>query len=399
MSGMRSLTALRASVAVLVLATCAVEIPSRADELSDQLQIISESYLANRARFKNGKCRFRYSTRSARSEELALKEQWSDDLPHLTSEVKWYFREDDQVLKMDIDNDDVAMRLENQLGVLTPVNIMMKGGFSLDSDGIATNAIVSAPGGPPLRIPYHPFNLAIDSNHIDPASQIASLQSDRPGQISFQVDPRGQYDGIGYLMLKQVAGKVGRTSRHIWYLRPDKGYLPYVTEFTESTSDELVARMFIVDIAEVEGGFFPMHSMYLAPMKTLAGNDIVRVRELKVLEFEPDVIPTDEELTITLSKNTQFSDGTNPKTAKTLYRDSKSPVVEIPTSRLRSIYEELQGIAIERRESAQLAASQRSLEKATSNKKSFAWPWLIILNAILVVAACVLLIWRRRTTV
>jgi hypothetical protein len=311
------------------------------------LHQIADGNQQNKASFSHGKCRFTYSMMTADSEQDALNGKWNDVKKPLTSEFLLFFRDDALTVKLTIGPDELRQKLARRETVIYPESYAQKGKFAIDFDPFIGTSILYSPANKRLNVRMHPFNLAVDSSGCDPESTIAYAEKQKFEGIDFGVEENVMRGDHKYLMLKSAA----KNDSHdmTFYLDPQKGYLPFITEeFAKNGTRDLFARMSLLKVHREGDRYFPIHAIRTCPRKPTRGPTYVSVREMKVVEFDLNYHPTPEDLSLQLPKDTQFSDGVNPKTAKSLFRDGLPGIAQVSVDDLEGIYNLLQNIAAER---------------------------------------------------
>lgn len=315
-------------------------------EDQELLRQIADGYQQNRASFRHGKCRFTYTMATADSEQDALKGKWNDVRKLQTNEYWLFFRDDAMVVKHTIGPDELRQKMRTET-VTYSESYARKGQFAVDLDAAVGNSIVYSPANNRCNVRMHPFNLADDSERIDPSSRITYAQNQMFEGIDLRVKENVIRDDHTYLELKIAAKRSSLDVTH--YLDPQQGFLPFITEyFVKNETHDLFSRMSLMKVHREGDRYFPLHAIGVYPSKPTSGPAYVRVREMKVVEFDFKYQPTDEDLTLQLPKDTQFSDGVNPMTAKSLYRDGQPGIAEVSVNDLEGIYKLLQQIAAER---------------------------------------------------
>lgn len=353
-----------------------------------QLKVIAESYRANKAAFAHGKCRFTYSIRTARNEADAIAGKWSNDREHVTSEMTLYFRGDTVTVKTKLDNDRLVAAIEHSEPVITPINIAVKGGFAIDHDGLLNAAIVHSPSSNHLNIRMHPFNLADDSQSMDPASILEYSEALKFDGVEMTVEEHVVRDGREYVLINRSAKDDSHDARY--YIDPEQGYLPIVTEYYEKDGQRaLYSRMLLLDVHREDNACFPMRSIKLLTRKNADNNDFQQVREMKVVELDLQYQPTAEDFTLRLPKHTQYSDGVNPNSAKSLFRDKGPAFAAVSVNDIEGLYGQLQNLAAGR-------AKDEVIVRSRPARGSQQWYWVIGTN-LLALGVIIVILLRRRS--
>ncbi|MFV0444708.1 MAG: hypothetical protein ACK5Q5_14145 [Planctomycetaceae bacterium] len=361
------------------------------DDLHAQLELIRQGYLANRSAFTQGKCRFVYSIWSASAESDALAGKASDDLTRIEREHWFYFDGDAFTIKVDLDESKLKAEAEKDAGIIVPTTIARKGEYAIDHDRIINTAIVHSPHNWSLKVTYHPFNLACDGDVANPARSIEYAESKCFDQVKFEVSQETLGDGHNYLRLVESAAY--NSHDETYWVDPARGYLPIVTKST-SRGPGASSEMKLLAVHEEHGAYFPLHAMRFTPRQWEDGRTFVQIREMKVLELDLSYVPTEEDLTIRLPKLTQYSDGINVNTSKTLYRNRKDDnFAPIHVSEIKGLYEQLQEIAAEREKEA--ASFGQVRDPAGTTRRPVALYWLAVIN-VGVVAVLVAIYFLRR---
>jgi lysine/ornithine N-monooxygenase len=137
-----------------------------------------------------------------------------------------------------------------------------------------------------------------------------------------------------------------------------------------------------------------MHAMLIVPRTPGNAVPYVEVREMKVLELDLRYRPTQADFTLHLPKHTQYWDGVNPRTAKTLYRDQDAQFAPVSVNDIEPIYNKLQAIAKEsERKEAGLAARRDVRTVRTESKMYYV---LAVLNGLAIAALAAIYLIRRR---
>jgi hypothetical protein len=360
-----------------------------------ELEIIKQGYNANKAAFVKGKCRFRYALRSAATEADAIAEKWNQHGPQDSVESTLYWKGDMLALRMAINNDELVAKIKNKEPLITPMNVARKGPYAIDHDALVNNAIIHSPQHYDLNIRLYPFNLAEDSERCDPASTIEFAEAHKFEDCHFTIDKGLLREGRKWTRLVYRRSANSR-DRH-FYIDPERGYLPFITEMFRhgAKPQEPPWRMRLLDVHREGGAYYPLHAMLVMQRPAYNGSPaFVDVREMKVLELDLNYDPTPDDLTIELPKYTQYYDGVNPNTSKTLYASAKTAFVRLSVNDIEPLYHKLQSLATQRAQ-AQAARVARTVIKP---ERSTSRLWLIVtINcAVVVMLLGVLLVRRRR---
>ena len=322
--------------------------PATANDVRSQLKELKEAYLANRSAFEHGKCRFRYTRTSADSEADALASKWNDKKPRLNREYTFFFDKDSFTIKTDLDREKLAKELQSDDGLLVPETVAAKGAYAIHHDGLVNNAIVYSPKNDKLHVRYHPFNLARDAD-VSLASSVDYASARNFEGANFRID-QVKLDDRSYIRVTQAADY--DSINVVRWIDPSRGYLSFRTDYIRPRTGELSSQMYLLDVHEENNAYFPTHAMLIDPVPSADDTAYVEVHEMKVEELDLSYKPTPEDLSISLPNSTQYYDGVNPKTAKTLYRNSKERFVPISVDRIEDIYNTLQEIARQRAKDA-----------------------------------------------
>lgn len=382
----------RAGCAGCVFAMCLLfGLPVFGSDIPPELDVIRQGYLENVAAFLRGKCRFTYSIQSAESEADAIAGKWNSVIQRIERTNMLYLDRDAFVIKVELDGKKIAEEMNSNAGLIVPTTIARKADFAIDHDAVINTAIVHSPANWKLTVPYHPFNLAIDSGSWAPSANIEFAAARSFQGASFEVDTNSVRDDRKYV---KMTIKADYNSHHnTYWLDPARGYLQFVTESHNARTGELWARMFLLNVHEEAGAFFPTHAMIIKPFRRSNGTPYVEVREMKVDELDLSYVPTKEDMTIHLPKHTQYSDGINPNTAKSLYREGDKEFAPIHVDEIEGIYNKLQGLAVERAKEDAASASVRN--PGPSVKRGSTLYWLAAIN-LAVVGVLVALFFRSR---
>lgn len=309
------------------------------------LHQIADGYRKNRESFRHGKCRFTYSIRKADSEQDALNGKWNDAYK-FTSEFWLYFRDNALTVKPVQEYEALQQRISRGEDIIYPECYARKGQFGIDYDPIVKTSIVYSPANQGLTIRMHPFNLATDADS-SPEASIAYAESKKFEGARFAVNRNAALEGRGCWSMEVDAEY--NSHRKTYFIDPEQGYLPFVTEsFAKDDDRSLAYRMVLLSVHREGGNFFPLHAIQISPQQPRKGQSFIEVREMKVVEFDFRYEPTIEDLSLQLPKDTQLSDGVNPNTAKSLFRDGVPGNVRVSVDDLEGIYNSLQKIAAER---------------------------------------------------
>ena len=381
------------SVVVLVFgAICARQFvvePVKADGLQTQLEVLKEGYMANRSAFRQGKCRFQVSRWSADTEAAAQDGLRNSKLPYLTRNYTYFFDGDAFTIKTELDGEKLAEEIESDNGLLVPTNVAVNGGFGIDHDPIVNNAIVHSPTNYNLTIRYHPFNLASDA----PVSLASSVEyaSARNFEGARFTLGQAELNGKPYIRVASSA-EYNSLDKTAW-IDPSRGYLSYRIDYVRSRSGKFRSRMHLLDVREVDGAYFPIHALRITPIPSLEDPLYIRVDEMKVEELDVSYKPTPEDLSISLPRTTQYYDGINPNTSKTLYRDAEERFVSISVDSIEEIYNKLQGIAEQRSEEEAALAKLRDVSEGGDDQTTM---YLIVGVNLLVVVVIFLALYIKK---
>ncbi|MBS0203461.1 MAG: hypothetical protein JSS49_11215 [Planctomycetes bacterium] len=374
-----------ASLSVLLMAT------AFGGDVPPELEMIRQGYLANRSSFTHGKCSFVYSIQSADTESAAIEGKWNGLMNHLERESTLYFDGDALTIKVELDGHKLATEMASPDGLIVPLTIARKGPFAIDHDPIVNTAIVHSPANSRLAIRYQPFNLASDSDGVTPASAIDYAAARNFAGATFNVETDVLYEGRKYIKMTKKA--VYDSHDVAYWIDPDRGYLNFITEYTEKGTGKLSHRMRILDVQEDQGRFFPKHAIKVFPMRTSTGLTLVEVREMRVTDLDLSYKPTAEDLTIHLPKHTQYSDGINPNSSKSLFRSNEAEFAPIHVDEIEGIYNQLMGLVVERTKEDAASAAVRNPGQSVQRRSSLYW--LAGVN-LAVVAVVVAIFFRRR---
>ncbi len=330
------------SMATFIVLCCTSVIAS---DIRAELEEIRNGYLANRSAFSHGMCRYTYTIASADSEADALQGKRNDRRPAISRESTLFFDGDAYTIKVAPDAAAVRRAIEEDQGLIVPITIACKGGYAIDHDGLINNAILHGPGSFRLTVRYHPYNLAADAD-TSPAKSIEYAASREFELADFRVERDVIRDGHAYVKLSLTADYNSREK--ICWIDPNRGYLPFVTEYVHHKTGEFAGRMFLLKVHEERGAFFPLHAIHVIPRRQQNGTSYSEVREMKVSQLDLSYQPTAEDLTIRLSKHTQYSDGINPNTAKSLFREGTAEYAPVSVNDIEGIFNQLQALAVER---------------------------------------------------
>lgn len=318
--------------------------PALADDVQSQLKELKEGYLANRSALQHGKCRFRYTRLTADSEADALAGKWNDSRPRLNRDYTYFFDKDAFVIKTDLDREKLAKEIRSDDGLLVPETVAAKGDYAIHHDGVVNNAIVYSPKNKKLHVRYQPFNLALDAD-ISLAKSIDYAAARNFEGANYGIE-KVKLDDRPYVRVTNAAEY--NSSDIVYWIDPTRGYLRFRSEFISRRTGKLSSWMRLLEVHEENGTYFPTHAMQISPRRTVDGDSYVEVDEMKVEELDLSYKPTPEDLSISLPNSTQYYDGVNPNTAKTLYRSSKDPLIPISVDSIEGIYNTLQEIAKQR---------------------------------------------------
>jgi len=381
-------------VLVFIGLVCSISgVQAEEPALRATLQAIAASAEANRNAFENGKCIFTYSMWHAASEEEALKGLADKAFPILSRRVEMYFSGESLAIKSPIDRQALDEELSGANGVIVPVNVMRHGHFAIDHDPIVNSAIVYSPETYNLNIRLHPFNLAKDSGATGIIAAVNYAESKKYEGVQFQVKQDVEKEGRTCLLVQKSATY---DSHDIdTYLDAKRGYLAFITEdFERSEGHPISSRMRLLDVRQEGDAFFPMHAIRVSfPSQSSQARKGVNVSEMKVEELDLNYQPTPEDLSICFSKQTQYADGINPKTAKTLYRERKEDCTPVKCEDISGLWKELQGIAAVRAKEEQ--AELASTDRVVNSPKGRRWLILIANGAALAILVLTLL-WKRK---
>jgi len=363
--------------------------------LVDKLRLVAEGYQSNKSAFIHGKCVFTFAYRRADTIDDALGEKWNDQPLQDVLGFTYLFRGDALVVRTPMDGnvgEEIVSKMEGHRAIVAPINIAKQGDYALDYDGIVNTAIVYAPENNNLHVTMHPFNLAFDNDILDLAYVILTAEADSFESTQLEVVENAVYEDREYLLVKQTDNSTGAPYHYHHYVDPARGFLPFITEGYHS-SGKLHFRMVLLEARQDGANYFPLHAMMLLPRVPTEKAPYIDVREMKVLELDLEFEPTDEDLVVHLPKNTQFSDGINSNTAKSLYRDGDEDFPAVSTNDIKGIYDELQTLAVEREEEAAIRAEHGIVQAPQSATRRYV---LFAINAVLIAGVIVLFLWSRR---
>jgi hypothetical protein len=383
---------IRRTLAAWVFCALAAGEPPRlgAEDARTTLEVIAEGYLANRAAFTHGKCRYEYSHGTAATEEDARAGKWSDHWPRATREFVMHFR--DERLSIQAISDDATLSRQMRAGapVLSPMNILVNGDYAMDHDGLINTAILHSPKAWALKIRYQPFNLAEDGESNPGSALAAYLRGERPDLVVTVIEQAELAGRQGVVV--DYSSPIG-SHRVRKLFDSSLGYLPAITEWYRADTGKFDRRTFVEEVHRHHGAVFPLRAVSAAPTVDQHGVAYCEVREMKVLELDLDYIPTDADLTIQIPRNTQFQDGISSKGSKTLYRDSPEPLVRISANDVKPIFDQLQEVAAERARDESAAMSIRT--PPASGRRGSILPWLLAAN-VGALAVIIGIYWQRR---
>ncbi len=350
--------------AILGAGTCAAATNDRSE-----LDPIKDGYRANIAVFTKYRCRFRFAIRSADTEADALAGKWNSRGPQEAVEATLYVKDDMLALRMEIRNDELVHKIQKHDSLITPINIARKGGYAIDHDALVNNAIVHSPQHFDLNVRFHPFNLAQDSERLDPAGAIEWFEARNFEGAELIVEKDVPNEGRRWTRLTTKAAVNSHDT--YFYLDPERGFLPFLTVMEPKVFKGPPWRMHLLDVRHDAGGYFPMHAILVIPRVPKTGGPDVEVREMQVLELDLKYEPTDKDLMIELPKYTQYYDGVNPNTSKTLYADAKTDFVPISVNDLEPLYQTLQGLAREREKEQAARLSRPVVQSVRSHRRLY----------------------------
>ncbi len=361
------------------------------NNIDEELLKIEEIFNANRSIFKNGYCRFVFSQWSADSVEDSLKGIENGQSIKRKIEYEIFMSNGDFIQKTDIDLEAVLKRINQKEISFTPMNIAIKSGFAIDHNAALNNAIVHSPDNYQVNVRYHPFNFSADSSGLDPASAIRYARSKSFDGIECYIGGNAVVDGVDCVILNVCGEKDSHC--FTYYIDMSRGCLPLKIEMFNKDKS-LYATTNILEIKEIDGGYFPLHSIKTNVLKTDDEKTLVKVSETEVLEIDLLYKPTQKDMALQLPKTTQFYDGINPNSSKTLFLDHENEFVDIPVENIENIYNQLQGIAATR-EKASLKRSLRN-DDIVSKNSGRNWMWIIIIANLFLMVFIFMVVSSRR---
>lgn len=364
---------------------------SHSADIPEELEVIREGYLANRAAFTRGKCRFTYSIWYADSEADALAGKPRGTEPPLSRESTLFMDGDAFTIKVELDGRRIVEEMRANRGIIVPTTIAKKGEYAIDHDALINTAVVHSPSNRRLKVPYHPFNLAVDADVGSPASFITYAAGRGFEGVEFEVEQNAVRDVIPYIKLSINASY--NSHNKVMWIDPKRGYMNYITESFRRRTGEFTSRMYLREVHEENGAFFPMHAIDISPLRATDGTSLVQVREMRVEELNLSYHPTREDMTIYLPKHTQYSDGVNPNTAKSLFRDGDAEFAPIHVDEIEGIYHQLQALAKERAEEEAAAMAVRTPPSPRPRGSVLYWLAGVNLAALALILA---VYWQRR---
>lgn len=367
-----------------------------ADDAADSLLVtIAESYKANKAAFSSGSCRFTFRYAGAQDEEKALRGSWLKNIRTVSSDIEWCFRDNEHVFKMVINNDELVRNIADNKPMVLPLNVVIKGEYALDHDPIVNNAIIHSPEDYSLNVRYSPFNLAEDSEFSNPAALLASAAADRYKSWKCVVEEDVEYRGGLFTKLTITADPKINSYIIVMYLDPSRGFLPIITEHFQNPSGEFRARMVVSDVLQAKEAFFPLHACRMIPAVTPEKQEYLEIREMKVIDIDLKQRPDDTDMIVSLPKDTQFKNGSNSKTAQTIFRNAKDDFVAFSVDDLETTHQLLQGVAIER-DKLDTIYSRPIRSKSTPSSALTFRTFAVILNVCFIVSIIGVLVVKSR---
>lgn len=377
-----------AAIGVWLILAATIAHPACADENRDLLTLIGDAYRANQSAFKFGKCQFIYTTGYADSEQDAVDGKWNDRRKPIVKRAEIYWQDDTFCFRQSREGVQLNVKKDSPVPPTTAVDILKKGNYAIDHDALAGNAIVYSPENFALIIRYQPFNLSSDIDVDNPGAAIEFAQRTNFDGTEITVQRNVQRDGRDFIRLKKSSTADSHDTH--FYVDPQRGHLAFITETFYKGSDRLFKRMLLLDVHRESGAFFPMRAVTIAPSDPQDGPAFVRVREMKVTSLDLAYHPTKEDFTIQFPKYTQFWDGLNPNTSKSIFRDRKDNVASISADEIKPLYESLQSLAVNRQERQTKAAEAKS----SARRVSFV---AVVVNVLVIAALFTAYLMKRRS--
>ncbi len=315
------------------------------DELHRKLLEIAKSYNANKNSFTKGRCVFRHIYSRGKNAVDPASSEWVETRKPRSQTFTWIWKDDAFVVGPQIDIESTQEDVQEDEWSISHEVALYKAGYYIDY--FTAGAIVGSLKDRKLNVKYHPFNLSNDAL-INPATIIEYSQKNNFKDPILTLEENVAYAGGKYT---RITAKGDSSSHHLtFYLDPQKGFLPIISESYDKMTGKISTRMVLTGMRKYHGNWFPMRSLKITELLSGA----YEVREMKVIKLNLKFDPTDVDLTALLSKHTQYSHRADPYTAKTLYRNQKDDFVPISVNDIKGIYNSLKDIAKQRREEEQL---------------------------------------------
>ncbi len=334
--------------------------------------------------FSSYKCEYRYGTYTSPSRDDRL----TDKLPEAQEykvDYELYSLGDDYCIKLPGDSEYLKKAPGDQF---PPIMTVTRQGISLDFDTTLQNSEINLPQMGHPKTYFHPLNFATSSNQGSPMALLNAILTGTVPHLKATVTDYTSEQGsfIQLIFVTEQGDMKGEC-----LLMPEKGYLPHQITLSKISTGDIISETYVVSTFEKEGHFFPLVSKLFEPKIDGTFN----VRFIACSKFDPDYVPTERDLSLLLPKGTQFWDGVDPETSKTVYRESKDDIIVIDQKAVRNLYDGMYQLADERKVQAKAreAAAADAAKRKANSRSYFFW-----LNLLIVTIGATIYFARRRVS-